>query len=176
MKLSPKHGLITGLLVGLWNISCFTIVSWLNEALSIGIPPERVRAYSGLFGVVILITGIYLGIKAVKIKNGNQLSYGQGVKAGAIMAIMVAVIVACFSYLYCTVINPGYIDYMVNETQKSLVAEHKSPAEIAASLQGVRKQFGTASLVLQALILQFVVGTISSLIIAASLKTKQIKS
>ena len=173
MKLSPRFGVLTGLLVGLWNISCFTIVSRLNSFFSIGIPPERIRAYSGLFGLIILILGIYLGIKAAKRKSAGVISYGQAVKTGVLIAVITAAIVACFGFLYCTVINPGYTNFMVSEAEKTLIAAKKAPAEIAQQLERVRNEFSTGSQVLQALIVQSVVGTISSLIISATEYSKK---
>ncbi len=173
MKLSRRFGLLTGLLVGLWNISCFTIVSRLNVFFSMGIPAERLRAYSGLFGLVILILGVFIGIRAAKRKNGNAINFAQAAKTGIVIAVITACLVACFGLLYCTVINPGYTDFMVEEARKALLAAKKPPQEISLQLEKVRHEFSTASQVMQALIVQSVVGTISSLIIGLSLRTKK---
>ncbi len=174
MKIPPRFGIITGLIVGVWNISCFTVVGKLNNVFTLGIPAERLRAYSGLLGIVILITGISLGIKAVKRRNGNAISFGQAAKTGIIISIITALIVACFGWLYCTVINPGYTEYMVKEAEKTFVAAGKTPAEMGPELEKVRRQFSTASQVLQSLVVQSVIGSISSVIIGFFSRAKKV--
>jgi len=173
MKIPPRFGMVTGLIVGLWNISCFTIVGKLNNFFALGIPAERLRAYAGLLGIIILITGISLGINAVKRRNGNAISFGQAAKTGIVISVITALIVACFSWLYCTVINPSYTDYMVNQAKQNLLAAGKTPAEISTAADATRRQFSTASQVLQALIAQSVIGSISSVIIGFFSRTKK---
>ncbi|HWB27655.1 MAG TPA: DUF4199 domain-containing protein [Chitinophagaceae bacterium] len=173
MKPMAKFGLITGLTVGAWNLSCFSIVNWLNNSFSLGIPSARIRAYSGLFGVVILVIGIYTGMKEVKRQNGGILTYRQAVGAGIGISIITACMAAIFAFTYCTVINPGYTDYMVKDAQNTLTAAHHSPADIKRQLEQARMQFSTASQVLQALIGQSVAGSVCSLIIGIFTKTKK---
>jgi hypothetical protein len=173
MKPFAKFGLITGLAVGTWNLSCFSIVSWLNNSFSLGIPSARLRAYSGLFGVVVLIVGIYAGMKAVKQQNDGILTYKQAATTGIGISVITAVIAGTFAFIYCTLINPGYTDYMVQDAQKALAAAHTSPDETNRQLGLARMQFSTTSQVLQALIGQSVVGSVCSLIIGIFTKTKK---
>jgi hypothetical protein len=173
MKPFTKFGLITGLAVGIWNLSCFSIVSWLNNIFTLGIPSARLRAYSGLFGVVVLIVGIYAGMKAVKRQNDGILTYRQAITTGIGISVITGLIAGTFAFIYCTVINPGYTDYMVQDAQKALVAAHTSPGEISKQLAQARVQFSTTSQVLQALIGQSVVGSVCSLIIGLFIKTKK---
>jgi hypothetical protein len=172
MKSFVKFGLGTGLLVGVWNLSCFTVVSWINKIFAFGIPAARIRAYSGLFGLIILILGIYFGMKEVKRKEG-QITYGKAIKTGISISLITAIIVAFFGFLYCTVINPGYADYMVKESEKALIAAKKSSEEIKQQLMKVRSFYSTSSQVLQALTVQLVVGIISSLILGLFVRTKK---
>ncbi|RFM32416.1 DUF4199 domain-containing protein [Chitinophaga silvisoli] len=173
MKPFVKFGLITGLAVGIWNLSCFSIASWLNSSFSIGIPSARLRAYSGLFGVVVLLVGIYAGMKSIKRQNDGTLTYKQAVTTGIGISVITALIAGTFAFIYCTVINPGYTDYMVQDAQKALLAAHKSPDEINQQLAQARRQFSTTSQVMQALIGQSVVGSVCSLIIGIFTKTKK---
>jgi len=167
-----RFGVIIGFLVGIWNLSCFTIVSWINKILSLGIPAARVRAFSGLFGLVILILGIYFGIREAKRKAGG-ITYKKAIKTGISIAMISAVIVAFFGFLYCTVINPGYAAFMVKQTENALIAAKKSPEEINQQLIKARAFYSTFSQVLQALIVQSVIGTVSSLIIGLFLSRKK---
>jgi len=173
MKPSVKSGLYTGLLSGLWVLSCFTIVSWFNSSLHLEIPAWRIRAYSGLFSIIILVVGIYLGIREAKRQNGSQITYGGAIKTGVIVSIITGVLVALFSFLYCTVINPGYAAYMAKEAEKAMVAAHDSPEKISRQLDKVKQDFSTSSQVVMTLVGQIVVGTISSLIIGKFIRNKK---
>lgn len=173
MKPSVRSGLLTGLLSGIWILSCFTIVSWFNRSLHLDIPAWRIRAYSGLFSIVILVVGICLGMREAKRSNGWQLTYGQAIRTGAAISVITGILVALFSWLYCTVINPGYAAFMAREAETAMVAAHENPEAIAKQLRQVHQEFSTGSQVMMALVGQIVVGLISSLIIGLFIKSKK---
>lgn len=163
----------TGIASSLWLLGSFSIVVWLDAHIfHADIPATQVRAYGGLFSILILVIGIYLGMKAVKKENAMNISYGQAVKTGILISVITGIIVALFSFLYCTVLNPGYADFMVSETQKAMVNAHASANEINDKLISVKKQFSTGSQVMQALVGQIAVGSISSLIIGLFIRSK----
>src|SRR5258708_2644803 len=117
MKPFVKYGLWTGIVSGLWGLVSFTTVSWLNRAFfHESIPATDIRSYSGLFSILILVVGIYMAMKQARLRAGGVLTYGQAVKTGVLVACVTGVLVAFFSWLYCTVINPGYTDFMVADT------------------------------------------------------------
>jgi len=174
MKSFVKVGLWTGIVSGLWGLGCFTVVNWLNRAFfHQSIPATEIRSYSGLFSILILVVGIYLGMKQAKVKGGGALSYGQAVKTGVMIAGITAVLVACFSWLYCAVLNPGYADFMVKDTGRVLAAAGKTPQEISQRLEGVRREFSTGMQVVEALVGQAVVGSLVSLILGAFMQTRK---
>jgi hypothetical protein len=174
MKPFLKFGLGTGIVSGLWGLVSFTVVGWLNGAFfHPSISATDIRSYSGLFSVVILVMGIYLGMRQAKVKNGGILTYGQAVKTGVLVACVTALLVAAFSWLYCAVINPGYADFMVSDTGRVLAAAGKTPQEISQRLEGVRKEFSTGMQVMEALVGQVVVGSITSLILGFFTRTKK---
>jgi hypothetical protein len=174
MKSFVKYGLRTGVVSGIWLLGSFILLSWLNQKyFHPGIPEARIRGYSGLFSILILVIGIYVAMKQVKIKNGGVLAYGQAVKTGILIGLITGVIVGSFGFLYCTVINPGYTEFMVNDARNALLAAGKTPQEIAQRLEGVRKEFSPVSQVIMALIGQTVVGSIASLILGVFMRTKK---
>jgi len=173
MKPSVRAGLYAGLLSGLWVVSCFTVVSWVNRSLHLDIPAWRIRAYSGLFSIIILVMGIYLGMREAKRRNGWHLTYGQAIRTGVIISVIAGILVALFSWLYCTVINPGYATFMIREAENALIAAHENQEAIVKHLKEVRQEFSTGAQVLMALVGQIVVGIISSLVIGFFIKTKK---
>lgn len=174
MKSFIKYGLGTGTVSGLWALATFTVIGWLNRVVFHGsIAAANVRAIGGLFSIVILVMGITWAMLEVRRQQEGQLTYGQAVKTGALVACITAVVVAVFSWLYCTVINPGYTEFMVADAERTLRAAGKAPGEIASQLGVVRKQFSTGAQVGEALVGQAVVGTLVSLIVGAFVRTKR---
>lgn len=173
MKTFVKYGLWTGILSGLWGLVSFTVVGWLNTSAFHGsIPATQIRSYSGLFSIIILALGIYIGLKQARTRNANILTYSQAIKTGIGIALVTAIIVALFTWLYCTVINPGYTEFMVQDCQRTMTAAGKSPAEVAQCVEATHKEFSTGAQVAQALIGQAVAGTLLSLIFGLFLHTK----
>ncbi|MFT3827877.1 MAG: DUF4199 domain-containing protein [Chitinophagaceae bacterium] len=171
MTSSLKHGILTGVISGVWVIGCFTITSWVSDLLQLHISPTNIRAYSGLLSIIILVMGIFLAMRAVKRANGFQLTYGQALKTGMIVSVITGIMVALFTLLYCTIINPGYTAYMVSEIEKEMILAHKAPAVISGELEKIRKEFSTPMQVGMALIGQIVAGVISSLILGLFVRT-----
>jgi hypothetical protein len=159
--------------VGVFAVSFFSIVNGLNIGNHWGIYPATIRGIGGLLTVVILGTGIYLTMQAVKKEQSNSLTYGQALKAGIIVAVITAVITAICSFIYCQFINPGYAQYMLAEAQKAMVAQHESQQQIANDSAGIKAGFSTGGQVIQALIGQTVVGTVLSLIMGIFIKSKK---
>lgn len=176
MKPAIKFGTGTGLASGIWALCTFAIIGWLFHLLHITVPAAHIRAYGGLFSILILVTGIYLGMQAVKKNNEQLISYGLAVKTGIVISVITGIVVALFSYLYCTVINPGYQAFMVSETEKALQTAKASPAVISRQLASAKNEFSTTSQVMMALIGQIVVGSIASLVIGLFMRTKKNQS
>lgn len=173
MKPSYKSGIITGIAVGLFPISAFSFFNWLNTKNGWGIQPATVRGISGLLTVLIQVIGIYFSMAGTRKVLNGVITYGQCFKAGFTVAVITALITAFCGLIYCTLINPGYADYMVNEAQKAMIASGKSSKQIADELIGIRWEFSTGGQIIQALVAQTFVGTLISLIMAIFIKTQK---
>lgn len=173
MKCYQKYGLFTGLLGSLWALSTFPVIGWLNSVAFHGsLPAARVRSIGGLFSIVILLIGIWTAMQAERRRGGWRLTYGRAVWTGVRVSIVVAAIVALFSWWYCTVIRPDLADFMVRDAEKTLRAAGKTQAEISPELESVRRQFSTGAQVFMSLAGQAVVGTVASLILALLIGNK----
>ncbi|MFI5161814.1 MAG: DUF4199 domain-containing protein [Sphingobacteriales bacterium] len=176
MKPTYKYGIITGIMVGLFAIGFFSAFNWFNTQYRWGIQAANVRGISGLLTIIIQATGIYFSMAGVKQSQSGKITYGQSFKAGLTVAIITALITALFGFIYCTIINPGYVEYMVNEARKSMIAAGKSSKQISNDVVGIRWQFSTTGQVVQALVAQTVVGTIISLLMAIFIESKKKRS
>jgi hypothetical protein len=132
----------------------FGIISWLDvHLLHLQIAAANIRSVSGILSLIILLAGIYKGMK-----DDNRIKTGIGI------SLITAVILSLFTFFYCTLINPGYAGFMVDQTRQSMAAAGKSSIEINSRLNSVRKEFSTGAQVMMALISQLVIGTIASCI------------
>jgi len=172
MRSTLRFGLITGTISIIWLYGSFTLFTWLNGKYGWDIQVSTIRGTGGLLSIPIQAIGIYMAMQNVKQISGS-LTYGQAVKTGLIVALTIAIIVAIFGFLYSTVINPGYTEFVVHDAQKAMIAKGESQQDIGQALVAVRKEFSAGMQVIEALVGQFVTGTIMSLIIGIFIKTKK---
>ena len=172
MKSTLKIGLVTGMISIIWLYGSFTLFTWLSGKYGWDIQVSTIRGIGGLLSIPVQAIGIYLAMQNVKQISGS-LTYGQALKTGLIVAVTIAVTVAIFSFLYTTVINPGYTEFMVHDAQKAMIAKGESQQDIGQASVAVRREFSAGMQVMQALAGQFVTGTIMSLIIGLFIKTKK---
>jgi len=173
MRTNLKYGLITGIIVGAFAVGFFALINSLNTSNNWGMQPSAIRGIGGLLTIVILATGIYLTMQAIKKEQGNKLTYGQALQAGVIVAGITAVLVALFGFVYCQYLNPGYAQYMVSEGQKAMAANGETQQQIAEHSKALQAEFSTGGQVAQALIGQTIVGTVVSLIMGIFVKSKK---
>jgi len=149
----------------------FSLAVWLNQKNGWGLQVSTIRGVGGLLSIPVQAIGLYLAMQNVK-KLTGALTYGQALKTGVLVAITIAIIVAVFGFLYCTVFNPGYAEYMVHDAQKAMIAKGEPQQDIDRNSVAVAKEFTPGAQVFQALVGQFITGTILSLIIGLFIKTK----
>jgi hypothetical protein len=172
MRTTIKFGVITGIISGVFLFGFFSIAIALNRHFGWEIQASRIQGIGGLLSIPIQAIGIYMAMQNYKKINGT-LTYGQAIKTGIIVAVTIAVVVAVFSFLYCRVVNPGFREFMVKDTQKAMIAKGAGQQDIDQGMSITSKQFSTGSQVMMALIGQFAVGTIISLIIGLFVRTKK---
>ena len=175
MKSTLKYGLITGIIVGAFLIAFFVIVNSLNSVLGWGLQPGNIQGITGLLSIPILATGILITMKRVKKEQADQLTYLQALKTGVLVAVITAVIVALFSYIYCTIINPGFAQYMVGEAQKQMIAEHESRQQIVKESSNLLIGYSPGMQVFHALVGQTVVGTLLTLFMGFFVRSRNSK-
>lgn len=173
MKPPIKYGLITGCIIGLFTMTFFSVFDWINTKLGWGMRPSSIRGIAGLLTILIQAIGIYMGLKAVKTSQNNLLSYWQGVKTGVTIAVITAIITSACSFLYCTVINPSYTDYMVQAAQREMIEAGETKDQIVAHLTEVRKSFSTPAQVEMAFVGQLIMGSAVSFILSPFIQNKK---
>jgi len=168
-----KQATLTGLISTVFASAAFSIADSLNQHNKWNINPANIRGIIGLVSLIILGIGIYMGMQSVKRANHGQLSYGQALLTGFLIALTVGIIMAVLGLIYTVAINPGYAGHMVAEGKKAVLANGESPEDIAKGIAGLQKQFAPSMQVIQALSGQTAAGTIISLIMGIFVKSKK---
>lgn len=128
---------------------------------------------TGYLTIVLAMIFIFFGIKKYREINGGVLSFGEGLKAGLLIALMPAVFFALFDLLYTEVINPGwgedYFQYQVQQIKETAAAD-----EIAAKLEKLQEQketYGKPHILFLVMFLTvFVIGAMVAIISALTLR------
>ena len=113
-----------------------------------------------------------MGMTAVKSTNG-RLSYRQAVAVGFLIGLTTGIIMSVIGFIYTNYINPGYIDYMLAEAKKAMIAGGKDPQEIADKIAALKQQLSPAVQILQAMAGQTIAGTVVALVMGIFIRTKK---
>jgi hypothetical protein len=126
----------------------------------------------GCGGLAIGITCLTLGIKACRaeVPATEEFGYGRALVAGVMISLFAALINIATTYLYATVINPGFVDVIVQAQAQKFEAQGMSPSQIEAAEKMVRMFSGPAVQAISGFLGGMFFGTLISLVAAAFLK------
>ena len=113
MRPELKYGLIGGAAIILWE---------LGEYL-MGFHDVRIRwmPLMGLIAIFVPFVVLFFGIlEKRKSMPGRFMTLREGIKAGLIMAILMASISGAFFYIYTVAINPNYIENRTEFMRKAM--------------------------------------------------------
>jgi len=158
-KANLNAGIILGLLGIIWTLLMWFLDMTTNNKI-------------GLIFFVILIVGLFFGIKTYRDKYLNGfITYGQSLGAGVIIMLYYSVISAVFTYILYKFIDPGLIDKMLALTEEQLVERGLGEGMINQSMEMQKKFMTPLVMSVSGVISGLFMGTIFSLII--SLFTKR---
>ena len=148
INIALRVGLVTGVLSAATVQIAFALFDSVNTSLHWGIQLSTIRGIVGLFSIVILGIGIYVGMNKTRRANDGVITWRQAVLTGIIIASIIAVIAASGAVIF-NYLNPNFSERAVNE-----------------------KEFSPGMLVFQAFTGQLVAGILISLIMAAFVRRK----
>ncbi len=143
-----KYGVMTGTGMCLWILIEF-LLGFHTDKMYIG-------EYTTCFIVFVPLVTLYLGIKEKRDRRNNgQISISSGIKAGLMISLIAAVIIAFFLIAYFNYINPGYAQLGIAYQRQKLIQSGKSTGEIASEMESIKDMFGFIN--------QFLFGTLGVL-------------
>ena len=121
--------------------------------------------YTRLTGVVVPALAVFFGIRAKRQNDLNgAMTFGQGVKAGAFIALVLAALTMLWFWLYSSVINPHFVETMLQFETAKLTASGASEAAIGENISGLRSMYSFPTMQIFLLIAGFVEGLLAALV------------
>lgn len=139
-----------------------------------GLWTSESSGWFGLVGYAFLIFFIYLAARERKQEDyDGVMSYGQGVGTGVMVGLLSGIVAAIFMWLYLTVINPEFVDVTIQRQADAMRhMQNMRPQDVDKAIEWTRKLFVPMG-ILGSLLMNVLVATLGSLIVAAFVKTKE---
>jgi hypothetical protein len=122
-------------------------IAWYAFAKSLGFYTIDVYIYRNFITLAVLVLGVFLSVYLTKRNNQGFMEFKEGLKTGVLYSIVLAIILACFNYIYYTFITPDTIEYFLSEARKSAMSHNLKELEITNFLDEERSNFNSFKLV-----------------------------
>ena len=148
IKTEVKYGIITGLVICLWQLSEFLLGFHTNK-MNIG-------EFTTYFVVIIPFITIYIGIKEKRDKMyGGRISVRNGIRTGLMISLVATLIVAVYLIFYFNTINPDFLDLSIAYQKEKLLSRGKTGEQISLEMNRLKFMFSFVN--------QFLFGTLGLL-------------
>lgn len=164
----------TALRYGLYGTLAIVVLSAIHFFFILPNASYNTSEIAGYLTMFLSMIFVFLGIRHYRDQvNGGYLSFGQGLKTGALISVVPAVAFGIFDTLYTQVINPSwmqsYHDHYVEELKKTT-----PPEKLGTALKELESQTAMFNnpviLFLLMVVTVFIIGLIVTIISAVALK------
>ena len=152
-KTEVKWGIILGLSVSLWVFIEY-LLGFHTTRISWGV-------YSGYVAPIVPLLCYWYGIKEKK-SQLQSMRFLQGFASGLMMAMIGAVIITGFFYVYLTAVNPHYLQDELSFINTSLTTGGMNSTEVASSMQDLAELYTFTGQLFQAFLGTLIQGAIVS--------------
>jgi hypothetical protein len=159
-QVSPwKSNLTNGLILALIGIVYSLVMYFLDLSLN---------KSQGYVFMLIQVVMLYFLLKSYRdnFKHG-QITYGESVGAGVIICLYYSLIMAVFSYILYTVIDPGLIAKQLAQSEEAMRARGGiTEAQIEAGMKFTEKIMKPGVMAITGIFFGMIFGTVLSLIVS----------
>jgi hypothetical protein len=161
MKPGIKFGLINGGIACLWSLLMY--ITGLNRS--------DAGTYFQWMGLIVPIVCIVQAVKEYKLTSGDGwVEFGEAFKTGFTVTSIGAIIGSVYYILFIKVIDPTFMDFMMNKQIEKMQDNGMSEEAAEKALEASKMWFGTGMQFTFAILGGLLIGTIIALIMAAILK------
>ncbi len=149
------------------------LVSLLFYLMGMSEPSGASSLINTLLSYVISIGALVMGISAYKQGNANNLSVGDGVVLGILIALVGGILVGIYTYIFVSFIDPSTIDAIKDQTLASANTEGMD-ADQAEMVEGMLGAVTSpAFMALMVVVMKFFLGLIVGLIAGLIMKNSK---
>ena len=153
-----KANLTNGLILALAGIAYSLVMYFLDLSLN---------KTQGYIFILIQIALLFVLLKSYRDNfMHGQITYGQSVGAGVIICLYYAIIMAIFSYILYTVIDPGLVAKQLALAEETMVKRGTPQEAIDAGMAFTAKIMKPAIMSVSGIFFSMIWGTILSLIVS----------
>lgn len=105
-----RYGLLTGLVSVLISFALYALQMEQNTFLK-------------FLTTIVLLLGIVLAQREYRQRNAGFMSYGEGIRIGAVVSVIVGVLGAAFVYVYTSLIDPDTMTRTMERARTELEAK-----------------------------------------------------
>lgn len=160
MKLWLKYSLILTV--------CYIVFSLIMYVT--GLEKSDAATYINWLWVVILIAVLYMGLKERREQLGGFMEFGQGFGFGMSANTVSILLYAVYSYIYFSMINPGFIDFAREKAITQMEEKGQSAEEIEMAIKYMDMMMNPVAFTLWMLLFGLIIGLIVCLVMAAIMK------
>lgn len=158
-KIMTNYGVLLGIVSVLLNVVMYVTNNHLQPHWSVQV-----------VGVILFIAIVVMALKAFKKENGGFMKLGQALKVGLGVSLIAAIIGAIYTFLLMTVIEPTYMEQVMEIQQEAMLEQDMPKEQMEAALAMSEKFSGPGIVITFQLIAGLFFGFIFSLISGLILK------
>lgn len=150
----------------------------INYALSHGDADYTKQEIVGNLSIFLSMLFVFFGMWQYRDKvNGGAMTFGQGLKIGALIAVFPSIDFGIINVIYVKYIDTGFVEKYYNFAMQKLLEKKLPPAELESKLKAMQSQKEIFSNVPLSFLLMmvnaFIIGIIVSVISALILQRKK---
>ncbi len=128
-----------------------TCFAWLVLSWALGWNRQGIEMIQVTEAVPMLLSLVgYTAAMRSLLRRAPETSFPEGMKSGALIAVVAALIAVLARVVYFRYLDPGWTDYMVEETKRYYASSGLDEASLEAVAEGARTTFGFGAYVVQA--------------------------
>jgi hypothetical protein len=146
---------------------------WLYVASWLGMHRRSVAVFQVFMVIWLLLNlGLYWWLLRRAKQQQPALTFGQGMKTGALAALASAAVAALAQVGYYKVIDPGWPEFMVNHTREHFISEGKSAEEVAKAVEQAKQTFTLGNYAASSAVTALLTGVVLSALLLLILRRK----
>jgi hypothetical protein len=122
-KIALNYGLLLGLISIVFSVILYVTGNHVDRPW-----------WGSLVSFAIMAGALYYGIKAFKDGSGGFLSLGEALKTGLAISVIAGIIGALFNYIFVTVIEPDFVNQVLEMTSEKMYEQNPEMTEEQAKV------------------------------------------